>query len=249
MRGGMGDAHAPWPVVCGLAGGNGSRTRFRTIPRRRHSGGTRSLGWARTRPPRGGRARPGLLWANRGVDRRGGARPSIGVTWLLDRPPAAKGNGSRTRFRAPRRNQHSGGTRPHGWVRTRPPEGGRARPDPLWADRGVGRMTRASRLRLPGKSGPAKATGHKPGSVRPSYASTSEGRARLVGANAPAWGGRVRPGPLWADRRVDRRTAVKLSHSIVGQPATAAPLNETGREPASVPSIAKPPARPGPPHD
>ena len=155
----MGDAYALRPVCCGLAEGNGSRTRFRTIPRRRHSGGTRSPGWARTRPPRGGRARPGLLWANRGVDRRGGARPSIGVTWLLDRPPAAKGNGSRTRFRAPRRNQHSGGTRPHGWVRTRPPEGGRARPDPLWADRGVGRMTRASRLRLPGKSGPAKGNG------------------------------------------------------------------------------------------
>ena len=33
---------------------------------------------------------------------------------------------------------------------------------------------------------------------------------------------------------MDRRTAVKLSHSIVGQPATAAPLNETDRERKSI---------------
>ena len=206
----MGDAYALRPVCCGLAEGNGSRTRFRAVQRSQRFGGTRTPGWVRTHPPEGGRARPGLLWANRGVGRMtrasrlrlpgksgpakgnvpqarfraaprrqhfggtrtpggcertrlgraGASRSALGGPaggskdrgkteyWrhaAYRRYRAAKGNGPRARFRAPRRRQHAGGTRPPGWVRTRPPRGGRARPGLLCANRGVHRITAPAR--------------------------------------------------------------------------------------------------------
>ncbi len=191
-------------VAGGPAEGNGPRARFRAATRSQHSGGTRPHGWARTHPPGGGRARPGLLSADRGVNRRTGARALTSVLRVVVEDGPAEGNGSRTRFRAAPWSQHSGGTRTPGWVRTHPPGSGRARPGLLWADRGVDRRTGARALpgdlRVIGKVDPREGNGSR------SRFLAAPPSQRVAGTRPPA-AETTRSVPLRASQRVDRTTA------------------------------------------